>query len=110
MRSLPLIGIALIGAMTQSVNGPQNPPPAEPQEFKITSNSDLVLLDVSVKDRPSSLTIVSDRSGNRSGSALRRRARKAPSSLELGSAGRFSENPLATSRIRSQRSGERTTR
>ncbi len=46
---LPLIGIALIGALGQSVTGPQNLP-AESQEFKITSHSDLVLLDVSVKD------------------------------------------------------------
>ena len=46
---LPLIGIALVGAIAQSVGGPQKPP-AEPQEFRITSHSDLVLLDVSVKD------------------------------------------------------------
>lgn len=49
MRYLPLIGIALIGATAQSIKGPQNPP-AEPQEFRITTHSDLVLLDVSVKD------------------------------------------------------------
>ena len=49
MRYLPLIGIALIGATAQSVTGPQNLP-AEPQEFRITTHSDLVLLDVSVKD------------------------------------------------------------
>lgn len=49
MRYLPLLGIALIGAIAQSVTGPQKVP-AEPQEFQITSHSDLVLLDVSVKD------------------------------------------------------------
>ncbi len=49
MRYLPLLGIALIGAIAQSVTGPQKTP-AEPREFRITSHSDLVLLDVSVKD------------------------------------------------------------
>jgi hypothetical protein len=49
MRYLPLIGIALIGAMAQSLKGP-DALPAEPKEFQITSHSDLVLLDVSVKD------------------------------------------------------------
>ena len=49
MRYLPLIAIALIGAMAQSVKRP-DAPPEEPKEFQITSHSDLVLLDVSVKD------------------------------------------------------------
>ncbi len=49
IRYLPMIGVAVIGAMAQSVSGPRNPSP-EPQEFRITSHSDLVLLDVSVKD------------------------------------------------------------
>ena len=49
IRYLPLIGIAVAGAIAQSVSGPRNPS-LEPQEFRITSHSDLVLLDVSVKD------------------------------------------------------------
>ncbi len=49
IRCLSFIGAALFGAMAQS-SQEATKPPAEPQEFQITSNSNLVLLDVSVKD------------------------------------------------------------
>jgi len=57
-RYIPLIGIALFGAFTGStfIGLSQTPPASQPvpeaeqQEFKITSHSDLVVLDVSVKN------------------------------------------------------------
>ena len=47
MRYLPLLGITLVAAIAQSA---KQAPTAEIAEFRITSNSDLVLLDVSVKN------------------------------------------------------------
>src|SRR5258708_5557023 len=56
-RYLSLIGVVLVGALlgswiparSQSTD-PKPSPPAEQEEFRITTHSDLVLLDVSVKD------------------------------------------------------------
>jgi VWFA-related protein len=54
-RYLSLIGVGLIGALAGSAflsfsQAPQPAAPSEQDEFRITSHSDLVLLDVSVKD------------------------------------------------------------
>jgi hypothetical protein len=65
---------------------------------------------ITYSPRPINLTIVSERSGNRAGSAWRRRSRNAAKASEFGKSGSCSLNPLAISRIRSHRSGERTIR
>ena len=59
---------------------------------------------------PMSFTTARERSGNLSGSAWRRRARKASRATASGSSGSRSPAPDASCTMRSQRSGERRTR
>jgi len=57
-----------------------------------------------------SLMMTIDKSGKRSGSAWWRLAKKASRALESGASGKVSPYSCATSTMRCQRSGERTTR